>query len=170
MKVLQIFYDVSSNNSEKMKIFNLYEEAMKKRNDEVANNPFCDSGFDLFVETNYEEDNNQNLCKIDYKIKCAMFDEETNKPCAYFLCPRSSIYKYDMVQCNGFGVIDSGYRGNICAMFYKQNKERLSIPATSRLNQICLPSLEPFKVQLVTSQELLGETIRGSGGFGSTGQ
>ncbi len=172
MKVLQIFYDISSNpnTQEALGIFNSYQNAMNKRNDEVVNNPFCDSGFDLFLDRDYtENEENVEICKINYHIKCAMFDEDTNKPCAYFLCPRSSIYKYDMVQCNGFGVIDSGYRGNICAMFYKNSSDNLSIPVTTRINQICLPSLEPFKVQIVTNEDELGITSRGSGGFGSTG-
>jgi dUTPase len=172
MKVLQIYYDVTehTNSEEAMKIFELYQNAVNKRNDEVKNNPYCDSGFDLFLDRTYEENRlNVQICKIDYRIKCAMVDEDTNKPCAYFLCPRSSIYKYDMVQCNGFGVIDSGYRGNICAMFYKNSSDTLSIPSTTRINQICLPSLEPFKVQLVTNVDELGITTRGTGGFGSTG-
>lgn len=172
MKVLQLYYDISSNSNmeDALNVFNLYRDAAHKRNDEVVNNPYCDSGFDLFLDRTYEENvENVQICKIDYHIKCAMIDEDTNKPCAYFLCPRSSIYKYDMIQCNGFGVIDSGYRGNICAMFYKNSSDKLSIPVTSRINQICLPSLEPFKVELVTDVNLLGITTRGDGGFGSTG-
>ncbi len=172
MKILQIYYDITSNTDSEtaLNIFNLYENAMMKRNDEVTNNPYCDSGFDLFLDRKYEDNQeNATICKIDYHIKCAMFDEDTNKPCAYFLCPRSSIYKYDMVQCNGFGVIDSGYRGNICAMFYKNSSDKLTIPSSSRINQICLPSLEPFKVQMVTNESELGITRRGTGGFGSTG-
>ncbi len=172
MKVLQLFYDISSNQDAEngLQILNMYQEAIIKRNNEVVNNPFCDSGFDLFLDRDYADNQeNQAICKIDYHIKCAMFDEDTNKPCAYFLCPRSSIYKYDMVQCNGFGVIDSGYRGNICAMFYKNSSEHLSIPSGTRVNQLCLPSLEPFKVQLVTNEDELGITTRGAGGFGSTG-
>jgi dUTPase len=172
MKILQVFYDISSNPNPEMGLqtFNMYQDSVNKRNSEVENNPYCDSGFDLFLDRKYEDNTeNNNICKIDYHIKCAMFDEATNKPCAYFLCPRSSIYKYDMIQCNGFGVIDSGYRGNICAMFFKNNTDYMSIISGTRLNQVCLPSLEPFKVQLVTSEEELGLTLRGTGGFGSTG-
>ncbi len=172
MKVLQLYYDIASHpdSEQALAIFNLYENAMNKRNAEVVNNPYCDSGFDLFLDRDYTEtQENVQICKIDYHIKCSMLDEDTNKPCAYFLCPRSSIYKYDMVQCNGFGVIDSGYRGNICAMFYKNSSDSMSIPVTTRINQICLPSLEPFKVKLVTNENELGITARGTGGFGSTG-
>jgi dUTPase len=43
------------------------------------------------------------------------------------------------------------------------------IPPMSRMFQICSPTLEPFMVQIVSSEEKLGVTERGSGGFGSTG-
>ena len=35
--------------------------------------------------------------------------------------------------------------------------------------QICAPNLEPIKVILVDTLEALGNTERGNGGFGSTG-
>ena len=40
-----------------------------------------------------------------------------------------------------------------------------------RIAQICAPSLMPIYVELVHSIEELGEeTVRGTGGFGSTGR
>ena len=39
-----------------------------------------------------------------------------------------------------------------------------------RYLQICAPNLEPFKVCMVESEEDLGKTMRGDGGFGSTGK
>jgi dUTPase len=39
----------------------------------------------------------------------------------------------------------------------------------SRMFQVCSPTLQPFMVQLVESEEMLGKSERGSGGFGSTG-
>ena len=39
----------------------------------------------------------------------------------------------------------------------------------TRMFQICSPTLEPFLVEIVESEEDLGFTQRGSGGFGSTG-
>jgi dUTPase len=43
------------------------------------------------------------------------------------------------------------------------------MPPMSRMFQICSPTLEPFMVKIVDSEEKLGLTERGSGGFGSTG-
>jgi dUTPase len=43
------------------------------------------------------------------------------------------------------------------------------MPEMSRMFQICSPTLEPFMVRIVDSEEDLGSTERGSGGFGSTG-
>jgi dUTPase len=39
----------------------------------------------------------------------------------------------------------------------------------TRMFQICSPTLEPFLVEIVDSEEHLGSTERGNGGFGSTG-
>jgi dUTPase len=43
------------------------------------------------------------------------------------------------------------------------------MPPMSRMFQICSPTLQPFMVKIVDSEEKLGVTERGSGGFGSTG-
>jgi dUTPase len=39
----------------------------------------------------------------------------------------------------------------------------------TRMFQICSPTLEPFLVEIVDSEDELGSTERGNGGFGSTG-
>jgi dUTPase len=39
----------------------------------------------------------------------------------------------------------------------------------TRMFQICSPTLEPFLVEIVDTEEALGSTERGNGGFGSTG-
>ena len=43
----------------------------------------------------------------------------------------------------------------------------LTIKKGQRLLQICMPNLSPFKVYIV---DKLDNTIRGEGGFGSTGK
>jgi dUTPase len=43
------------------------------------------------------------------------------------------------------------------------------MPRMTRMFQICSPTLEPFLVRIVDSEEQLGVTPRGRGGFGSTG-
>jgi dUTPase len=75
------------------------------------------------------------------------------------------------------GIIDSGYRGEIMAVVDNidliNNDTKMCVrkhmsPMT-RMFQICSPTLEPFLVEIVESEEDLGFTQRGSGGFGSTG-
>jgi dUTP pyrophosphatase len=78
---------------------------------------------------------------------------------------------------NSVGIIDAGYRGEIMAVV--DNIDAASndtavclnryMPPMSRMFQICSPTLEPFLVLIVDSEEKLGLTERGNGGFGSTG-
>jgi dUTP pyrophosphatase len=86
--------------------------------------------------------------------------------CSYYLYPRSSISKTGLMLSNGTGIIDAGYRGNIIASFYNTSDEDYIIQAGSRLVQICAPNLEEINMEVVNT---LTETIRGNGGFGSTG-
>ena len=69
---------------------------------------------------------------------------------------------------NSTGIIDSGYRGNIKVALRLFNKS-YQITKYTRLTQICLPSLKPFFIKLVDVEDL-SDTIRGEGGFGSTGR
>ena len=58
--------------------------------------------------------------------------------------------------------------GNIKVALRLFNKSYL-ITKHTRLTQICLPSLNPFFIKLVEPEDL-SNTIRGQGGFGSTGR
>ena len=68
---------------------------------------------------------------------------------------------------NSVGIIDAGYRGEICAIIDNIKDEPYSIECGTRLFQICSPTLEPIEYDIVNS---LSETTRGVGGFGSTGR
>jgi len=137
----------------------MYEEAAKNHNAEVETNPYANSGFDLPL---YADVCMSGLHKEDYMVKAAMFDGET--PSAFYLYPRSSISKTELRLANSVGIIDRGYRGNLCAMF--DVKTPFVAMKGQRFVQICEPSLEPFKVVIVDE---LDSTKRGEGGFGSTG-
>jgi dUTP pyrophosphatase len=75
------------------------------------------------------------------------------------------------------GIIDSGYRGEIMAVvdnIDSANNDtkaciRKYMSPMTRMFQICSPTLEPFLVEIVDSEERLGSSERGNGGFGSTG-
>ena len=70
---------------------------------------------------------------------------------------------------NNQGIIDAGYRGNLIGMFDCIEQEYY-IQEYLRLLQICAPGLMPIYVNIVDTFEDLGQsTLRGDGGFGSTG-
>ncbi len=83
------------------------------------------------------------------------------------LLPRSGAgAKYGLELNNTCGVIDSDYRGEWKAALRTKSGDRLSWKAGDRIIQfIIVPVITPI-LELV---ELLGETTRGTGGFGSTG-
>jgi dUTP pyrophosphatase len=83
--------------------------------------------------------------------------------------PRSSTgLKTPLRLANSVGVIDAGYRGNYIAVFDNVRTEPFSVEQGQRLVQICPPNLTyPLKVVLV--DDLGAQTLRGEGGFGSTG-
>ena len=69
---------------------------------------------------------------------------------------------------NSIGLIDSGYNGNLLAKvdIIKNMKQDILIKKETRLFQICSHDLKPFKeIKFVSS---LPNTVRGTGGFGST--
>jgi deoxyuridine 5'-triphosphate nucleotidohydrolase len=110
---------------------------------------------------------------VDMHVKCSMKMFTTNSGTynvGYYLYPRSSTgTKTPLRLSNSVGIIDSGYRGNITAVFDNIGNTPFTIEKYQRLVQICPPNLSfPFMVTLVG--ELSGETIRRSGGFGSTGK
>lgn len=81
------------------------------------------------------------------------------------LNPRSSIYKTGMVLANSVGVIDEGYLGQVCAIFYHvlPNMPRYKVG-----DKICQINLDnSYKVDFVEVNELTS-TDRNDGGFGSS--
>jgi len=82
-------------------IRDLYDEERTKYND--------DSGFDLHCPEDIVI-NSEGLTSINLGIKCWSPDKV-----GYMLIPRSSIYKYNIIQANSIGIIDAGYIGNIRA-------------------------------------------------------
>lgn len=135
-----------------------YQEAIDKRRSE-------DAGFDLFIPDELDTINKSLV--VNHKIKCEMLNLKTGEYISYLLYPRSSTSNYKIVMYNGVGVIDSGYRGPISAKFHSLGDLYEIIPKYSRLCQLCHPNLKPFDIKLVNK---LSESLRGTGGFGSTGK
>jgi dUTP pyrophosphatase len=147
-------------------LYALYKERADKHNQV---NQFRDAGFDLIVPTDTEFVANHSK-KIDFGVTCAMFGRY-NEPLSFYMYARSSISKTNFRLSNNVGIIDSGYRGTIGAYFdaYPWQDDTFVMQKGTRVVQLCSPTLEPFFVQVVDCIESLGQTERGTGGFGSTG-
>jgi len=68
---------------------------------------------------------------------------------------------------NGIGTIDSDYRGEIKVILINLGKEEFIINPGDRIAQLVLIKCEKIDFYQV---ENLDETVRGTGGFGHTGQ
>lgn len=156
---------------------------------ELEQDIYIDAGFDVFVPNCYHIDYGKTV-KINMKVKTAMY--YNGIPCSFYMYPRSSTgSKTPLRLANSVGVIDSGYRGNLIAVFdnIKDPKQEINyrhvesensketsaslykVDIGDRLVQICSGNLlYPIFPIIVDSVEQLGYTSRGSGGFGSTGK
>jgi deoxyuridine 5'-triphosphate nucleotidohydrolase len=101
-------------------------------------------------------------------IKETKYDEVIVIEDSHFtLEPRSSIYKSGFMMANGRGIIDKTYRGQLMAPLVSVGQTRKLVEAGTRLFQILAPDLG--HISKVVYVDSLPETIRGEGGFGSTG-
>ncbi len=83
------------------------------------------------------------------------------------LFPRSSIKNYELELSNSVGVADSGYRGEIRAVFNKTNgMDSMKYNVGDKVVQLII--LPYPKINFVLSDEL-SDSERGTGGYGSTG-
>lgn len=87
---------------------------------------------------------------------------------AAFIYARSGLaIKHGIGLLNSVGVIDSDYRGEICVGLINQLSEPYTIMPDERIAQMVIKPvslIEPVEV------DELDETLRGTGGFGSTGK
>ena len=75
--------------------------------------------------------------------------------------------KRGLAPANKVGVIDSDYRGEIMVCLYNHSGEAQTIADKERIAQLVIT---PFLKVEYTETEELSETVRGEGGFGSTGK
>ena len=66
---------------------------------------------------------------------------------------------------NSVGIIDAGYRGPLMVSIDNISDDMYEIKQGQRLFQLCSPTLEAISFELT---DVLSETTRGEGGFGST--
>lgn len=81
--------------------------------------------------------------------------------------PRSGLAaKHGVTVCNSPGTIDADYRGEIKVILVNLSKDKFVVNPGERIAQMVIAKYEKIEWEEV---EQLGETQRGTGGFGSTG-
>ena len=120
-----------------------------------------DSGLDLFsVDTLILGPGDFSLVHTGVKIELPPGTEAQIRP-------RSGLaYKNGITVLNSPGTIDEGYRGEIGVVLINHSREPFHVVAGMKIAQmVIMPVLRP---EVQVSGEL-SETLRGQGGFGSTG-
>jgi len=127
-----------------------------------------DAGFDLYCEG--IQVGVDGVTKISQQCTAGLWDPMLGRFRAYYMMPRSSISKTPLRLANSVGIIDAGYRGKLIAAVDNIDKASVyNVAPDTRLFQICSPDLNVFhKVEIVDTIPG-GPTLRGDGGFGSTG-
>ncbi len=88
--------------------------------------------------------------------------------CAGLVYARSGLAtKRGLAPANKVGVIDSDYRGEITVVLYNHGSEAQTISSGERIAQLIVT---PVLTPAYTETDRLTETLRGTGGFGSTGK
>ncbi len=155
------------------------------------------AGYDLYVAQTCEtKAGSVSLLNLGCKarmVRC--YPDEMEEEMPFWLAPRSSIWKSGVVQANSIGIIDKSYRGTLMGAVLPIQKpsgywaHMSGTPSSGsyvwmncdsrdtgnpvlergqRLFQIVAPDMGHIKeVRIVES---LPETVRGEGGFGSTGR
>ncbi len=118
-----------------------------------------DSGFDLHLIKLIKREGDLYFFDTGVRI--------SPPPGFYFdLVPRSSIYKSGFILANSVGIIDMTYRGTIKVPLIKINKRAPEPSLPWRAVQLIPRRFYPL--EMIEVKEL-DSTLRGEGGFGSTG-
>jgi dUTP pyrophosphatase len=82
--------------------------------------------------------------------------------------PRSGLaIKHGITVLNTPGTVDADYRGEVCVILVNLSQEPFEIVPGERIAQMVITRHEQVEWEQV---EVLDETSRGAGGFGSTGK
>ena len=92
---------------------------------------------------------------------------EIDSGCAALIFGRSGLgIKHGIVPANAVGVVDSDYRGEVTVGLINHSAVDYVVEPGERIAQMVLV---PVFTPDVTEVDVLGESERGTGGFGSTG-
>lgn len=148
-----------------MKIINI------KKTDENAKIPTYGSEFaagaDLYAVIHNEENKVEILPGETAFIDTGIVMEIPNGYVGLVYARSGLSCKQGLAPANKVGVIDSDYRGNIMVALYNQSNEVRIVSEGDRIAQIIIQPVEQFGFKV---KENLNDTIRGNGGFGSSGK
>lgn len=148
-----------------MKIINI------KKTDENAKIPTYGSvyaaGADLYAVIHNEENKVEILPGETAFIDTGIVMEIPNVYVGLVYARSGLSCKQGLAPANKVGVIDSDYRGNIMVALYNQSNEVRTVSEGDRIAQIIIQPVEQFGFKV---KENLSDTIRGNGGFGSSGK
>lgn len=123
-----------------------------------------DAGLDLTCTEIVPVRNACNQLLLEYHTGLAV---EIPEGYVGLIFPRSSVFKTSLILSNCVGVIDSGYRGEIKAIFRNTTDV---IPAVFQEGErFCQLVIVPIPEITVVESAELSESDRGKDGFGSTG-
>lgn len=122
----------------------------------------CSAGADIFARIDEEITVWPGTrALIPTKIKIAIPDG-----CCGLLLGRSGLaLKHGICLANGVGLIDSDYRGELGVILQNNGGEPFKVKDGMRIAQLVIVQYQQTRFQ----QDFLDDTIRGQGGFGSTG-
>ena len=84
--------------------------------------------------------------------------------------PRSGLAAdYGLTVGNAPGTVDSDYRGEVLVLLVNHGTRAVVIVPGERIAQLVIAPVPQVRIVEVGSVEALGATVRGDGGFGSTG-
>lgn len=120
-----------------------------------------DAGFDLCITEDVTLEPNCHAL-VGLGIAC-----EIPRGCVGLLFVRSSIgANYGVTLQHSVGVIDSCYRGEVCAPLVNLSCDTVRLPRGSR---VCQMVVVPYVPCILAEVDSLSDTDRGTDGFGSTG-
>jgi dUTP pyrophosphatase len=122
------------------------------------------AGFDLFTAETMTTSASHLL---NLGVRAMMVDQSTGNAVHYYLYPRSSIYKTGYLMANSVGIIDKTYRGILKAPVVRVLSDAKGFSMGERHFQIVAPNMG--HIREVALVDALPESLRGEGGFGSTG-
>ncbi|KAI1904068.1 hypothetical protein AGOR_G00001870 [Albula goreensis] len=118
------------------------------------------AGYDLYSAYDYS------IAPLDKVIVKTDIQIAVPAGCYGRVAPRSGLAAKHFIDV-GAGVVDEDYRGNVGVVLFNFSKDTFEVKKGDRVAQlicekICYPELEQL--------DTLDETVRGDGGFGSTGR